>query len=45
MEGEFLDGVAHGKGKLTKSGGGIYSGEFYKGLQEGYGIFEELSGY
>lgn len=40
-DGEWLDNRYHGKGRLEKKDGSVYTGEFYKGVANGYGIFEK----
>jgi len=38
FDGEFKDGLNHGKGKLEfKESGNIYEGEFYEGFMHGKG--------
>ncbi len=36
-EGDYLNGMFHGKGKLVWRNGNIYTGEFYEGLMHGHG--------
>jgi hypothetical protein len=38
-EGQFMDGLYHGKGELTTSEG-LYIGDFREGKQHGYGEFK-----
>ena len=42
-EGEFKEGIPHGKGKITLWNGDIYIGEMKDGKRDGYGIFYEYS--
>ena len=38
-EGEFKNGIKHGKGKETKLSGEIYDGDFVEGVRKGFGSF------
>ena len=38
-EGEFVQGLKHGKGKLFFPNGSIYEGEFKANYQDGYGVY------
>lgn len=38
FEGEFLNGVKHGKGKFNWSDGSTFEGQLVKNQIEGYGI-------
>jgi hypothetical protein len=37
-QGQAIDNIKHGKGKLTLPGGSIYEGDFFNDLYHGYGI-------
>ena len=37
-EGEWLDGLYHGKGRLVKRNGIVYDGDFKEGLKHGHGV-------
>jgi len=37
-DGEFLDGLYHGKGKLVRVDEVIYEGEFKNGRKDGFGV-------
>lgn len=43
-EGEFKDGLAHGKGKEIWDNGTVYEGAYVNGLKEGKGIYTWSSG-
>ena len=36
-QGEWLDGMRHGKGTLTYKNGSIYEGEWQRGMKWGHG--------
>ena len=38
-EGEFVDGLRHGRGAMTYSSGDRYTGEFETELFHGYGVY------
>lgn len=44
-EGHFVNGLPHGKGKVTYEDGTTYEGAFKKGLYHGYGTYKTSSDY
>jgi hypothetical protein len=44
LEGTFLDGALHGKGKETLEDGSVFEGAYDNGKKNGYGIFTWSNG-